>query len=171
MPSINLLKQLRKKPFEAASIDEVQAWMIYCSKILPAIVPLWKKRNGLMNNLLSNAVTPTDEAFTLWTLQIRLQSWEKRAMETVPTPRKVGKVLGQKHYSVAEMRAFADIHTEIKAIRASAINTQWEQEFIHMMNVNSQTKNTTVSNQEDVHSIEQSHAREFEIPMDYSDEE
>jgi hypothetical protein len=47
MPSVDRLRALRTKHYEEATKEEKECWFIYSSKIIPAIVPDWKKRRVL----------------------------------------------------------------------------------------------------------------------------
>ena len=167
MPSISILTSLRDKPYSVASQEEKQAWFIYCSVIIPAVVPHWKRKCGQNDQLLSTIITPTDEAFALWTIKVRLQSWITKAQEKVVAPQKLGKVRGQ-HYSTTDMRAFYDIHQAVKDIRQNQYSNVWEIAF--------QKQCLTVdalSNEHPHHGGDESDEKygKIDIPMDYSDDE
>ena len=95
MPSFIILATLRDKPYSIATQQEKDAWFIYCSVIIPAVVPHWKRKCGQNDQLLSKIITPSDEAFALWTVKVRLQSWITKAQEKEFTPQNLGKVRGR----------------------------------------------------------------------------
>ena len=135
--------------------------------IIPAVVPHWKRKCGQNDQLLSNIITPTDEAFALWTIKVRLQTWITKSQEKEYTPQKLGKVRGL-HYSTTYMRAFYDIHQAVKQIRQNKHRAMWEVAFQKQcLDANA------ISNEHEIHGgdgIDVKHGY-IDIPMDYSDDE
>jgi hypothetical protein len=95
LPSFIILASLRDKTYCIATQQEKGARSIYYSVIIPAVVPHWKRKCGQNDQLLSKVITPTDDAFALWTIKVRLQSWITKAQEKEFTPQKLGKVRGR----------------------------------------------------------------------------
>jgi hypothetical protein len=128
MPSITLLKSLREKPYGEADKEEQEAYFLYASKLLPAFVPAWKRNGIQMEKYMSEIITPSDEAFTMWLIQLRHDQWNVKAKEKHPASNKRGKQKGQ-HCSTTEMRSYKILHQHIVSVRKFGHNKEWELEL------------------------------------------
>lgn len=118
-----MIGKLRVGKHEDAGMEIKHFWETFCLKVIPSVVPMYKK-NMQLNAMFSDVVTKAQEAMVLWLLQVCYDDWvkewkkdEEAKLQGVPVEKRT-KPRGRKNFATLHAETYNSLIEAVDKARA-----------------------------------------------------